>query len=531
MPTFEITAPDGNKYQVEGPEGSTEDQALAHFQSQYQPPKPQRQAMGEQLARQLGRTGRIAADTIAAIPLAISDFGIGARNLLTGSNYEDASSMYRGAMDQILPKAEGTSEKVVDIAGQMLLGSRLPSPAIANQAPAGFASRTPTVPVPNGYTSAPQPPTATASSNISVAPEATARGGGYTYGTVGDDASAGLNSTRKEILRAGRDIGMRATPGQATGSRSLMQMEAKLESQPMTSGPFNSIKADNAKTLNKQWAKAIGEKADTVDSNVLARANERLGGVFSSVRDEVPRPIDPKTFVEKFNGINDEFEGLLPQNLSTNPLVKRLYSYAEKGGASGRQLGDLSSKLGRATHKEMTSGSGDRELGQALGQVKDYVDDLVAQGLSGKQLGKYQDARTQYRNFLTLLKPGVTNVSSGDVSGPTLANVLARTDKRGFLLGKNKSDAYTAARFAQGFKPIVGDSGTATRMPLQGLTDLVTRVPANIATRAYVSAPAVNMATAGQNLANRFPQIPMMMTPEQKRAAAFYAANGLLSQE
>lgn len=34
MPTFEITSPDGKKYQVNGPEESTQDQALAHLQQQ-----------------------------------------------------------------------------------------------------------------------------------------------------------------------------------------------------------------------------------------------------------------------------------------------------------------------------------------------------------------------------------------------------------------------------------------------------------------------------------------------------------------
>jgi len=37
MPTFRITAPDGNDYDVDAPEGATEEQALAHFQSQWKP--------------------------------------------------------------------------------------------------------------------------------------------------------------------------------------------------------------------------------------------------------------------------------------------------------------------------------------------------------------------------------------------------------------------------------------------------------------------------------------------------------------
>src|SRR6202035_2014026 len=37
MPTFNITAPDGTKYTVEGPEGATEQQALEKVKAQHQP--------------------------------------------------------------------------------------------------------------------------------------------------------------------------------------------------------------------------------------------------------------------------------------------------------------------------------------------------------------------------------------------------------------------------------------------------------------------------------------------------------------
>lgn len=37
MPKFVITAPDGKDYEVEGPEGATEEQALAHFQQNWKP--------------------------------------------------------------------------------------------------------------------------------------------------------------------------------------------------------------------------------------------------------------------------------------------------------------------------------------------------------------------------------------------------------------------------------------------------------------------------------------------------------------
>lgn len=336
---------------------------------------------------------------------------------------------------------------------------------------------------------------------------ATARGtgGGFTFGTVGADSSAGLNAAQRAAMQGGTALGMRTTPGQATGSRALMQMEAKLESQPFTSGPFNSIKDANQRVLNRATARAIGENSDTVDATVLARANDRLSAVFADVRDDAARPIDAQDFVTRLQGINDEFEGLLPggRTIAAHPLVKRLFRYAEDGNATGRQLGDLTSKLGKAAHKEMTSGAGDREMGQAIYQIKDYVDDLVEQGLSADRLTAYQAARGQYRNLINLTKTtGIVNPSSGNVSGATLANTLQRSDKHGFLFGGNNTDMYSAARFAQAFKPIVGDSGTATRSTLPSPTDWVLSLPFNMATRAYTSSPAVNLAVGGRAAAH-----------------------------
>lgn len=337
---------------------------------------------------------------------------------------------------------------------------------------------------------------------ISVSPTVAARGGGYNFGYVGDDAVTGLSQGQKAAAKAGKELGMRLTPGQATGSKLLQRLEAKLESQPMTAGPFDRIKDINQKTLNRTWAKAIGENVDDLSSDTLAKANERIGKVFEDVRDDVTRQIDPSDFVQRMQGLNDEFEAIAPQ-IWKHPLVARLVSHAESGGATGKDLGNLTSKLGREANKHMTSPNGDRELGQALFKVKDYVDDLVEAGLSGGRKADYQVARKEYRNLMLLTsRVNTVNPSSGNVNGVSLANLLQTKDKKGFLFGKNQGDAYNAVRFAQAFKPIVGDSGTATRMPLPGTLDLLLQAPLNIATRAYTSSPAVTAATKVQAGAN-----------------------------
>lgn len=371
-------------------------------------------------------------------------------------------------------------------AGGQWLGNKIAKSLVGNRgttATGGTASATS-----NGGSSS-------ASSTVSGGATVTGSGGGFNFGSVGDDVSAGLNDTQRALMKRAQGMGYQMTPGQASGSRALQQFEAKLESQPMTSGRFNAIKSNNQTITNRVAANSIGEVADVVDSGVLAKAHDRISNVYKIVADDTPRTIDSNSFISRLGSIEDEFEGLLPGSVLDDPLIKRLYAHAANGEATGKQLQDIASKLGRKATNEMTSGNGDRQLGMALSQAKDLADDLLQQGLNGKTAALFGDARSQYRNMILLTqRNGVINSSNGNVSAASLANLLQQKDKGGFMRGGNTSYLYDAARFGQGFKPIAGDSGTATRSALPSPTDFVLSLPFNIATKAYTSSPVINLS-------------------------------------
>lgn len=329
------------------------------------------------------------------------------------------------------------------------------------------------------------------------------RGGGAGFGSVDPSDIGSLSAGQQKIMQWGRDNGFTLTPGQASGSRALQQIEAKLESQPMTSGTFNRIKDSNQAQLNRFAGKAIGENTDNLSSDVLEAAKDRISGVYKMVADDRARKIDPDQFLGRLAQIEDDFSGLIYSSDGKaispldNPLIKRMFSYAESGKATGKQLQDLASRLGKAGADQMTTQSGNRQLGMAMFQAKDLADDLLEQGLTGQTAKMFSDARGQYRNLMLLTsRQGVVNPASGNVSGGALASALQGKDKAGYLFNKNQGDLYNAARFAQAFKPIVGDSGTATRSMINNPLDFVTQVPINLATRAYASSPMVSIAAS-----------------------------------
>ena len=349
------------------------------------------------------------------------------------------------------------------------------------------------------------PGVATAENVVSGAPTATARGGGFNAGQVGADDLPQVTDPMARVAQRGEELGFRLTPGQATGSRSLQQIEAKLESQPMTSGPFNRLKQENQTALNRAAARGIGISSDVLDDAALSRALDNIGKRFQDAADDVPRDIDARNYLEFVAGLQERYRGLV-KGLASEDLIEDLTTHATNGSATGKQLQSLTSKLGASAYKQMTSPQGDRDLGAALYDAKEYVDDLLMQGMTPGRAADFSLARTHYRNLMSLTRrTGVINPSSGNVSGNALATVLQSRDRRGFLFGENHTPMYDAARFAQAYKPIVGDSGTATRSSIPSPTDFVLSLPFNLASRAYTSSPAVSLATSLQAGAQSMP--------------------------
>jgi len=322
-------------------------------------------------------------------------------------------------------------------------------------------------------------------------------------GRLAQSAGSELTQGQQAASAAGKSVGMRLTPGKASGSAALQKLEAAAESNPMTSSGFDAIKQGNQKALNRAAAKAIGENADELSTPVLARAEQRIGAVFDSVKDKTPVPLDPINVGAKLRAIEDDASGMLMGNneLGQNGLWKRLDKFVNgEGGATREQLRNLSSNLGKKAKGEMTSPNGDRALGEALFSAQEIVEDAIQGTLTKAQQTAYGEARGQYRNLMNLTaKTNVTNPSSGNVSGKSLATTLMQKDRGGFTMGRTDNDLYNAARFTQAFPDIVGNSGTATRS--MGAADYVAGLPGNLLTRMYLSRPVSAAAGAGAGVA------------------------------
>jgi hypothetical protein len=340
------------------------------------------------------------------------------------------------------------------------------------------------------------PSSASAGATVNAAPSVSVRSNPNAPIPMGDDVSAGLTEGQREIIRRARAQGFRTTPGQESGSRVLQQVESKLESQPISSGPFFAIKDNNQRLLNRRWAAAIGEQADELSPAVLDSAYTRMAGVFDSVADDIPRAVNPDDFLARLAQVEANNEGLIDGALLDRSLVRRYFTLAAGGQPTGAQLNNLQSQIGKAAQNARMS---DPAEAAALREVQHLILDDIGNGLAPEAREAFNQARQQYRFFSLLAdKPQHVNPATGHVSGANLANTLQRTDRTGYALGRNQSELYDATRFAKALPAVVGNSGTATRSPLNAL-ELAASVPMSVATHAYTSSPSIAVTNALTN--------------------------------
>lgn len=309
-------------------------------------------------------------------------------------------------------------------------------------------------------------PTATGESRalnfgVGVAGGSLGYGAGRLLGKAVTPAQRQVTPQQTRSIAGGQRLGMQVTPGVRSGSPGFRGLEASMESYPFTSGPIKGIKAMNQSVLNRAAAKSIGENTDEMTGEVLSAARTRIGSVFDSVEQIKAIPVD-QSVATKLAAIETKYRGLLDRPLTEYDVVKDIYANLGRQ-ITGKQYNDWQSQLGKIARSKFTGGRSEPNVGFALMEAKNALDDAASLVMSGPQKQAFNTARQQWRNLVMLETGNVVNEQTGDVSGRLLANVLSRKDKSGFRLGGNASDLYDATRFYKATPGIVGDSGTATR--------------------------------------------------------------------
>jgi len=130
MPQFEVKAPDGKTYDVNAPDGATEQEAIAYVQKNFyaapkEPPSSvQAGGMLNQIPRQFGLAARYGLEGLADTAQIFTEPIRNVQNLVTGGNARPLREVATSAADFIgLPKPATANERVIGDASRLVAGT------------------------------------------------------------------------------------------------------------------------------------------------------------------------------------------------------------------------------------------------------------------------------------------------------------------------------------------------------------------------------------------------------------------------
>ena len=304
-----------------------------------EPPRSRARALMSQIGvdvkHGLGRTARMGAETVAALPLMAADFGVAVRNLgenvvagrpPLGLTRELPSQQYARGLDQLgLPRPKGVVERVGDVVGQAVLGARLPVPSAGgNQVPANFNAATQrTLENANraGYVIPPATarPRSTAASMAegaagklstgqlasSMNQRVTNRLAGQAVGIM-DDGTVSREALQTIRAEAGKaHEALRSFPGQlVSDTRFRVELADAVKSFSNTAAQIPALAQDDVLAIAKGLEQPRFDPGVAVDAISLLR--DRADIAYRS---------GDRTLGRAYRGLSDAFEGLVERRI------------------------------------------------------------------------------------------------------------------------------------------------------------------------------------------------------------------------
>lgn len=340
---------------------------------------------------------------VTSLPGLAADAGVGARNLITGSDYELPTQMQERSLNQYLPMPNVPGDKTLEFGTSLFAGSRMPTPQAAAQAPKGFVK-------------------------------------------------PAEDLVRQQTLAAGQKAGFVVPPSTTNPST----MNKILESIGGKVATAQDAAVRNQGVFNSAGKKVLGLSDDApLTQEAMSAIRAEAGDVYGMLKGAGPIVTDAKyaddlaRVASKFSGASKDFPELAKSE------VMDLVAGASKKGFSSDSAVDLLSILRDKADKAFSTG--DKGLGKAYKEVSKAIEDVIERNLAtagnADLMNKFKDARQLIAKTYSV--ESAFNPSTGNVVGSKLAAQLA---KKKPLTG----DLKVAAQFAQAFpkaSQAVTDSG------------------------------------------------------------------------
>ena len=260
------------------------------------------------------------------------------------------------------------------------------------------------------------------------------------------------------------------TAGQATGKRPLKWAESVTQDTPFGGTRAADIQTRQAEQFTRAALRRAGIQADRATPDVMNTGFDRLSQQFETLAQNVTIPPN-RRLARDLQRAATEYNDVVAPTMRVpmvNGIVTDLNNLMRSGGPlGGRAYGTLSSQLGRRARDSQFS---DPTLSRTLYSIKEALDNAAERALPTQFAGQYRQARTEYRNLLTLEKAAGgagENAVTGLISPAQLRTATKTSDKRGYTRGRD--DLSELARAGVAIMSPLPQSGTAPRAAVQGV--------------------------------------------------------------
>lgn len=451
MPTYEITSPDGRKFRVTAPAGATKDDVLAYAQQnatktvaqpqtnvadEYGPIQAGLVAAGRTLDR-LYKGGK---DLALTVPAALGVKGAQDERARMEREEAENTRLFQQLEDK-RPVATFLGGAAPLMAAPVL-GTGMAGMAAGAAVPGLLEYGTPQERLERGA--------------LGAAGGAAGAALGKVLGRAVQPFRDAPTQSQKAAQEAAKRLGVNLRADELTGSRPLAWMTGALNDLPISGGMAQKAEAARAATINRAAAKAIGQSADDLGGDVLARAADDIGAsIRGAVKgEEITLTKGFQSGLNALESVNKARKGFA--SAAIDDVVAKARSLGDK--IDGDLYQDLRSELSKQARDAFRSN--DNARAHALDRVRKLLDSAADASLPQDKSAALKAARRQWANLETLERGMV--VENGNVSPARMASALRQQYDKAYRRGKLTGELADIAKLGAAYKPLP-QSGTAPR--------------------------------------------------------------------
>lgn len=256
--------------------------------------------------------------------------------------------------------------------------------------------------------------------------------------------------------------GIPVTAAQATGSKAMGQLQSVLDKFPFSGA--EKFSETQRQAFNRAALRTVGEDAKAATSDVMQRAQRRIGDAIDDIQTRNPTNFDTKLAGDLQTIVADAAAEMDDAQFG---VINRQLANITNKSAQGSQLAGKTQQNIRQSLNRLSM-SPDQTVGHYARLMRDALDDALERSVSSQDHAALVEARQQYRS-MKQIESSIDNEGTGNISPSKLANSLGtKTNAAQSKYGKGPQDL---VQLAQAGKQILPDkipnSGTPQRQLYQ----------------------------------------------------------------